>query len=72
MSLWTWLFRRSDPDAEKERKQAKRKRSAREPIPLPTEPYVFECRACGKVFEARRRRGVVCPECDAGDVELLG
>jgi Zn finger protein HypA/HybF involved in hydrogenase expression len=71
MSIWKRLFRRSDPVQEET--PAKRKKALpHDPIPLPTDPYVFECRACGKVFEARRRRGVACPECDAGDVELLG
>ena len=37
---------------------------------LPAESYVFECRVCGKVFEARRRRPS-CPECDASDVALM-
>jgi len=39
-------------------------------VPLPAEPYVFECRVCGKVFEARRRRPL-CPECDSEDVALM-
>jgi rubrerythrin len=72
MSLWKRLFRRRDPAGEMEREPPRTKRSPRDPIPLPAEPHVFECRECGKVFEARRRRGAVCPECDAGDVELLG
>jgi hypothetical protein len=37
------------------------------PPPL---PYVFECRQCHKVFEARTRRAF-CPECDSADVERL-
>jgi hypothetical protein len=37
------------------------------PTPLPTEPFVFECRQCGKVFEARRKHPL-CPECDSDDV----
>ncbi len=37
---------------------------------LPIEPFVFECRDCGKVFEARRIRPS-CPECDSRDVALL-
>jgi hypothetical protein len=37
----------------------------------PAEPGVFECRLCGKVFEARRRFPT-CPECDSADVEKLG
>ncbi len=38
-------------------------------VSLPEQPYVFECEACGKVFEARRRPP--CPECDGSDVVLL-
>jgi Zn finger protein HypA/HybF involved in hydrogenase expression len=34
------------------------------------EPHVFECRQCGKVFEARTRRAF-CPECESDDVERL-
>ena len=29
-----------------------------------------ECRVCGKVFDARRKKPL-CPECDSHDVELL-
>lgn len=39
-------------------------------IVLRREPYVFECRTCGKVFERRKLR-VPCPECDSTDVEML-
>jgi Zn finger protein HypA/HybF involved in hydrogenase expression len=39
-------------------------------IPLAPLPYVFECRQCHKVFEARTRRAF-CPECDSDDVERL-
>jgi Zn finger protein HypA/HybF involved in hydrogenase expression len=39
-------------------------------VELPTEPFVFECQACGKVFEARRLRPL-CPECDSRDVSLV-
>lgn len=39
-------------------------------VELPTEPFVFECQSCGKVFEARRLRPL-CPECDSRDVSLL-
>lgn len=35
-----------------------------------SEPHVFECRQCGKVFEAYATRAF-CPECDSGDVERL-
>jgi Zn finger protein HypA/HybF involved in hydrogenase expression len=63
MSLWKWLVRskpvRSALEAETKR-----------PIRLPIEPYVFECRQCGKVFESRRRRPR-CTECDSEDAELV-
>ena len=39
-------------------------------VELPTEPFVFECQSCGKVFEARRLRPL-CPECDSRDVSLV-
>ena len=39
-------------------------------VTLPSEPFVFECQSCGKVFEARRKRPP-CPECDSADVSLL-
>jgi Zn finger protein HypA/HybF involved in hydrogenase expression len=70
MSLWTWLFRR--PIKRRGTTHPADDESARgkQPIPLPTEPSVFECRECHKVFEARRRRPT-CPECDSADVELM-
>jgi Zn finger protein HypA/HybF involved in hydrogenase expression len=64
MSIWTWLLRR--PPAETKRARA----AGKQPTPLPTEPAVYECRDCHKVFEARRRRPT-CPECDSADVELM-
>jgi Zn finger protein HypA/HybF involved in hydrogenase expression len=39
-------------------------------VEFPTEPFVFECQSCGKVFESRRKRAQ-CPECDSTDVTLL-
>jgi Zn finger protein HypA/HybF involved in hydrogenase expression len=68
MSLWKRLFRRTQPPppAAEERGETMDDGA----ISLPTEPYVFECRQCGKVFEKRRRRPA-CPECDSPDVELL-
>jgi rubrerythrin len=39
-------------------------------VELPVEPFVFECRECGKVFEARRTRPR-CPECDSREVSLM-
>ena len=68
MSLWKWLFRRAEelpPEPEEEDDSLDDKA-----IPLPTEPYVFECRDCGKVFEIRRRRAT-CPECDSSNVEVV-
>jgi hypothetical protein len=72
MSIWKRIFRRVGAAQEEASRKPRQSDSPRDPIPLPTEPYVFECRECGKVFEARRRREVACPECDASDVELLG
>ena len=72
MSLWSKLFRWRSETADSED-------SATVPVPeeepsntveLPVEPFVFECRSCGKVFEARRKRPQ-CPECDSTDVSLL-
>jgi Zn finger protein HypA/HybF involved in hydrogenase expression len=70
MSIWTWLLRR--PPAAQPAAPAATPKSpgSKEPIPLPSEPSVFECRECHKVFEARRRRPT-CPECDSPDVELM-
>jgi Zn finger protein HypA/HybF involved in hydrogenase expression len=68
MSIWSWLLRRPRPPAATAQ-PAKETRGKR-PIPLPSEPSVFECRECRKVFEARRLRPT-CPECDSSDVELM-
>ena len=69
MSIWKWLLRRpakpqrpTAPVAEPD--------GTKQPTRLPTEPSVFECRMCHKVFEARRLRPS-CPECDSPDVELM-
>jgi len=70
MSIWTWLLRRPSPPAAPAADDAPRPRGTKRPTPLPTEPSVFECRECHKVFEARRRRPS-CPECDSADVELM-
>ena len=69
MSIWKWLFRRP---ATPERPVAgpAEPEDLKRPIRLPTEPSVFECRMCHKVFEARRLRPS-CPECDSPDVELM-
>jgi len=74
MSLWSRLFPRrrsaaiappaaSAPPAPAANASAKT-------VELPTEPFVFECQSCGKVFEARRKRPQ-CPECDGTEVSLL-
>lgn len=39
-------------------------------IRLPQEPFVFECKDCGKIFEVRRRKAT-CPECDSENVEIV-
>ena len=67
MSIWKWLLRR--PAAPEPAKPAAPD-DIKRPIRLPTEPSVFECRMCHKVFEARRLRPS-CPECDSPDVELM-
>jgi Zn finger protein HypA/HybF involved in hydrogenase expression len=36
-----------------------------------TPPRLFECKLCGKVFDAREARPT-CPECDSSDVEQVG
>jgi len=73
MSLWSWLLWRRRVETRVQLSAAPGERRPSPPqgaIPLPTEPYVFECRLCGKVFEVRRRRPL-CPECDSDEVELL-
>jgi Zn finger protein HypA/HybF involved in hydrogenase expression len=65
MSIWSWLRRRpATPEP------AAQPADPKAPIRLPTEPSVFECRMCHKVFEARRLRPT-CPECDSADVEMM-
>ena len=34
-------------------------------------PLLFECKLCGKVFDAERAHPT-CPECDSRDVEQVG
>ena len=70
MSLWSWLFRRPTKRRATAPTTDDATATGKQPIPLPTEPSVFECRECHKVFEARRRRPT-CPECDSADVELM-
>lgn len=63
MSLWEWLRGQGGRSGESVRARTG-------PVPLPTDPYVLECRECGKVFEATSRRGA-CPECDSENVEVV-
>ena len=69
MSIWSWL-RRRPATPQQVAEAASTPTRNKQAIPLPTEPSVFECRDCHKVFEARRRRPT-CPECDSADVELM-
>lgn len=62
MSLWKWLVRSTEMPS---------KPAPGEKRPIrPPEPYVFECRQCGKVFDSRMRQPR-CIECDSEDVELV-
>ena len=73
MGLWSRLIRRRKAvDAAAEPQDAVPHPPAEAPntVELPVEPFVFECRECGKVFEARRIRPR-CPECDSREVSLL-
>jgi len=72
MSLWSKLFRwRSETgDSEDSVPVPVPEEEPNNTVELPVEPFVFECRSCGKVFEARRKRPQ-CPECDSTDVSLL-
>ncbi len=68
MKFWQRLFGRSeDESVDDVSKDAPDKDGT---IRLPREPFVFECRDCGKVFELRRRRAT-CPECDSENVEIV-
>ena len=72
MGLWSRLFRwRPAPaDTEAEPSPAEPTTPAPNTVDLPTEPFVFECQTCGKVFEARRKHPR-CPACDGTDVSQL-
>jgi Zn finger protein HypA/HybF involved in hydrogenase expression len=70
MSIWSWLRRRPATPVRRAAGDTPTAARGKQAIPLPTEPSVFECRDCHKVFEARRRRPT-CPECDSADVELM-
>jgi rubrerythrin len=67
---WTdWLFGWRSP-VEKDAPKPARERRSKQPIHLPTDPFDFRCRQCGKEFKVRRRRPR-CPECGGADVQLL-
>jgi hypothetical protein len=70
MSIWKWLRRRPASTPLRDVEAPAQPTDRKQPIQLPTEPSVFECRVCHKVFEARRLRPT-CPECDSTDVELM-
>jgi Zn finger protein HypA/HybF involved in hydrogenase expression len=70
MSIWKWLLRRPAKQEPSKAAAPAEPAGTKQPIRLPTEPSVFECRTCHKVFEARRLRPS-CPECDSPDVELM-
>jgi rubrerythrin len=76
MGLWSRLFpRRSraateDAPAERAPEASPTSDTSGKTVELPTEPFVFECQSCGKVFEARRKRPQ-CPECDSPEVSLM-
>jgi hypothetical protein len=70
MSIWKWLLRRPAKPQRPIAPAPTEPEGTKQPIRLPTEPSVFECRMCHKVFEARRLRPT-CPECDSPDVELM-
>ena len=74
MGIWSRLLRwraGSVAEAPAEESEAEAATDPDEPVvTLPAEPFVFECRSCGKVFDARRKRPQ-CPECDSPDVTLM-
>ena len=74
VGLWSRLLRwRSRPNADasvEERDTGEIAAPDESVVALPSEPFVFECQSCGKVFEARRRRPQ-CPECDSPDVMVM-
>jgi len=64
--LWLWATTVNESPAE----MTPDFESSNNTVEFPTEPFVFECQSCGKVFESRRKRAQ-CPECDSTDVSLL-
>jgi Zn finger protein HypA/HybF involved in hydrogenase expression len=67
VSLFNW-WKRLRGEADEPEEEAPREPG---PIRLPTEPFVFECRQCHKIFEARKKHPA-CPECDSEDVQEMG
>jgi Zn finger protein HypA/HybF involved in hydrogenase expression len=73
MGLWSRLIRwrrRTEAAGQPARIEGAPSHEAGNTVELPSEPFVFECQSCGKVFEARRLRPL-CPECDSRDVSLV-
>ena len=76
MGLWSKLFGRRSADADAGNAAdatadpSPVEDAATNTVELPTEPFVFECQSCGKVFEARRKHPQ-CPECDSDHVVLM-
>ncbi len=73
MGLWSRLIRwkkNAEAPAPRQEPEPRPPVAANHTVELPIEPFVFECRECGKVFEARRTRPQ-CPECDSREVTLL-
>ena len=73
MGLWSRLMRwkdGADTSAAVEEAAPPPTPQPAKAVELPIDPFVFECRQCGKVFEARRTRPR-CPECDSDDVALM-
>ncbi|MBI1816011.1 MAG: hydrogenase maturation nickel metallochaperone HypA [Deltaproteobacteria bacterium] len=70
MSLWARLFQRKAAVKPSPAPAPPPPSVSEQVVELPTEPFVFECQMCGKVFEARRKKPL-CPECDSADVQLV-
>ncbi len=71
MGLWAKLFRwRREAPSPATRPAQDAETEGASAVAASAQPFVFECQACGKVFEARRKHPR-CPECDSRDVSLL-
>jgi len=73
MGLWARLLRRrtaATADAVSLPPELPTPPAGGKVVALPEEPMVFECRECGKVFDARRRHPR-CPECESADVTAM-